>query len=218
MEIYNIFCLISKICYTFLYRSTASDCERFWRWSARRHCRSGRHRSLEYRQLVLDGCGLTHAGANLQGFGNYGDQAGLVYALNFGLVCNRRPANAGVAQTQSRQMPNENEDQVKIGTVNLILGPINAPKLLNGRYQKMTFPVLPERSSNACTPLTTCSTAAAAKWTSAHEETSTSPMMNSSITTFFSDLVLLIYYTFLRDYLKFNTNLELNPHKNIFLK
>ena len=51
VEIYNIFCLISKICYTFPHRSAASDCERLGRWSARGHCRSRRHRSLEYRKL-----------------------------------------------------------------------------------------------------------------------------------------------------------------------
>ena len=48
---YNIFCLISEICYTCLHRSAASDRERLCRWIARRHCRSRRHRSLGYRQL-----------------------------------------------------------------------------------------------------------------------------------------------------------------------
>ena len=51
VEIYNIFCLISEIYYTFIHRSTASDHERLCRWSARRHCCSRRHRSLEYCQL-----------------------------------------------------------------------------------------------------------------------------------------------------------------------
>ena len=51
VEIYNIFCLISEICYTFLHRSAASNRERLCRWSARRHCRSRRLRRLEYRQL-----------------------------------------------------------------------------------------------------------------------------------------------------------------------
>ena len=30
--------------------------------------------------FVMDGCGLNHAGANLQGFGNLGDGAGPLYA------------------------------------------------------------------------------------------------------------------------------------------
>ena len=50
VKIYNIFCRISKICYTILHTSAASDRERLGRWSARRHCRSRSHRSLEYRQ------------------------------------------------------------------------------------------------------------------------------------------------------------------------
>ena len=51
VEIYNILCLISKICYTFLHKSAASDRERLCRWSAWRNCRSRRHRSLENLQL-----------------------------------------------------------------------------------------------------------------------------------------------------------------------
>ena len=47
VEIYNIFYLISKICYTFLYRSTASNREGLGRWSARGPYRNRRHRSLE---------------------------------------------------------------------------------------------------------------------------------------------------------------------------
>ena len=61
---------------------------------------------------VMDGRGHTHAGANLQGFGNLGDGAGPLYASSFGLVLSRRPANAGVATTQSRRLPKENADQI----------------------------------------------------------------------------------------------------------
>ena len=50
VEIYNIFYLISKICYTFLHRSPAIDSEGLGRWSARGPYRSRRHRSLEDRQ------------------------------------------------------------------------------------------------------------------------------------------------------------------------
>ena len=50
-KIYNKFCLISEICYTFPHRSAASNCKRFGRWSAWGHCRSRRQCSLEYRQL-----------------------------------------------------------------------------------------------------------------------------------------------------------------------
>ena len=50
VKIYNIFCLISEICYTFPHRSAASDRERLGRWIARGHYRSRLHRSLENRQ------------------------------------------------------------------------------------------------------------------------------------------------------------------------
>ena len=50
VEIYDIFYLISKICYTFPHRSAASDREGLGRWSARGPYRSRRHRSLEDRQ------------------------------------------------------------------------------------------------------------------------------------------------------------------------
>ena len=65
--------------------------------------------------IVLDGCGLTHAGADLQGFGNLGDGAGPLYALNSGLVSNKRFANARVANTQNRRLSKENANQVKEG-------------------------------------------------------------------------------------------------------
>ena len=65
--------------------------------------------------FFLDGCGLTHAGADLQWFWNLGDGAGPQYASNSGPVSNGRPVNAGVAPTQSRRLPKENADQVKEG-------------------------------------------------------------------------------------------------------
>ena len=65
--------------------------------------------------VVLGGCGLTHAGANLQRFGNLGDQAKPLYASSSGPVSNRRLANAGVATTQCYSVPKENADQIKEG-------------------------------------------------------------------------------------------------------
>ena len=62
--------------------------------------------------VVLDGCGLTHAGADLQAFGNLGDRAGPLYASSSGPVSNGRFANAGVATTQSRRLPKEDADQI----------------------------------------------------------------------------------------------------------
>ena len=61
---------------------------------------------------VMDGCRLTHAGANLQGFRNLGHGAGPLYASSSGPVLSRHPANSGVATTQSRRLPKEDADQI----------------------------------------------------------------------------------------------------------
>ena len=71
--------------------------------------------ALNIANFVLDGCGLTHAGADLQGYGNLGDGAGPLYASNLGHIFNGRSANSGVAPTQSRRLHKENADQVKEG-------------------------------------------------------------------------------------------------------
>ena len=62
--------------------------------------------------VVLDGCGLTHAEADLQGIENLGDRAGPLYASSSGPVSNKRFANAGVVTTQSRRLPKEDADQI----------------------------------------------------------------------------------------------------------
>ena len=114
--------------------------------------------------------------------------------------------------------PKKTRITLKKATVKPIFGRINA-LLPNGRYQKMQQAALPERSSSACQSLTTCSTAVAATWSSAPDATSTNPMMSISITTpSSSDLVSMIYSTFILDHIKSNTNLELNLHKNLFRK
>ena len=61
---------------------------------------------------LIDGCRLTHAGANLEGYGNLGDGSGPLYASFSGPVSSRRPPNAGVATTQSRRLPKEDADQI----------------------------------------------------------------------------------------------------------
>ena len=62
--------------------------------------------------FLLDGCRRSHAGADLQGFENLGDGAGPLYPSSPGPVSNGRFANAGVATTQSRRLPKEDEDQI----------------------------------------------------------------------------------------------------------
>ena len=100
-----------------------------------------------------------------------------------------------------------------------ILGRINAPRLPNWRYQKLRPHASSDKSQSAVASPTTSSMVIAATLTSAPDATSTSPIMNSTSTTFSSsDLASLICSTYIRDQLKSNSNLELNLHKNIFRK
>ena len=100
-----------------------------------------------------------------------------------------------------------------------IFGRINAPRLPNGRYQKLQPPPLTKIRQSECPSPTTSSTAVAATWTSAPDATSTSPTISCpSNTPSSSDLAKLIYSTFIFDHLKSNSNPELNLHKNLFRK
>ena len=170
--------------------------------------------------VVLDGCGLTHTGENLQRFGNLGDEAWHLYASNFGPVSNGRPANTKVATTHCCPLPKENADQVKEGDLQTDPRTIKraaVSKLMVSDLQPQAFP---ERSSSACPNLTTCSSAAAAATrTSAIEVTSTNPMMSSRRTNpTFAYLTSLIHITFILDHLQSNNKFELNLHKNLFRK
>ena len=112
--------------------------------------------------------------------------------------------------------PTKTRIKSKKATVKLIIGQINAPRLPNGRYQKLQLPALPV-SSSACPSPTMCSTAVAATWTSAPDATLTSLTTSSPSTTpSSSDLASLIYSTFILDQLKSNSTLELNLNKNVF--
>ena len=73
---------------------------------------AGANAAWNIANFMLDGCGLTHAGADLQGFGILGDGAGPLYASSSGPVTNGRPANAGIATTQSRRLPKTDADQI----------------------------------------------------------------------------------------------------------
>ena len=111
-KIYNIFCLISEIWYTFSHRSALRDRDRLGRWSARDIAASGASAAWNIANFVLDGCGLSHAGANLQGFGNIGDGARPLNAFTTNSGSSGRPANGGVATKHSRRMPKETADQI----------------------------------------------------------------------------------------------------------
>ena len=100
---------------------------------------------LNIANFVINECGLTHAEANLQGFGNLKNRAGPLYASSFGPFSCRRLANAGVATTQSCRLPKEDANQLTNRAVTPIFGRINALKLTNGRFQKLQPPSLTDR-------------------------------------------------------------------------
>ena len=61
---------------------------------------------------VLDGCKLTHAGANLQQFNNLKNKVGFMYVSNSSPVFNGRCVNAKVATTQSRRLSKIHANQI----------------------------------------------------------------------------------------------------------
>ena len=65
--------------------------------------------------VVLDGCGLTHVAADLQGFGNLVNGAVPLYVYHSGQVTKGRPLNAGFATTHGRLLSKDNSDQIKEG-------------------------------------------------------------------------------------------------------
>ena len=153
----------------------------------------------------MDGCRLTHAGADLQGCGNLGDGAGPLYASFSGPVSNRYPPNARFATTQNRRMPKITRMKLTKTAVKPILGRINAPRLPNKGYQKLQPPALMDKRQRECPSPTTSSMAVAATWTSAPNATSTTPTISCiSTTSSSSDLATLNYATFILDHLKSN--------------
>ena len=56
---------------------------------------------------LLDGCGLSHGGANLQGFGNYGDGAGYVSGSASTRATSECTTHAVSATTQNSRRPKE---------------------------------------------------------------------------------------------------------------
>ena len=219
VEIYNLFSLIFEICYTFQHRSGASDRKRLDRWSVRRHCRSWRHRSLEYRQLC-HGRMPTHS--------RWSKSARILESeTELGPCMLYPPAQfqADVLKTPESRSRKAvaclKKTRIKSTTmaVKPILERINAPWVPNGRYQKLQPPALTERKQSECPSPTTSSTAVAATWTSAPDATLTTPTMNCiSTTPSSSDLTTLIYATFILDHLMSYSNLKINLHKNLFRK
>ena len=89
--------------------------------------------------------------------------------------------------------------------VKLILGQINAPRLPNGRYQKLRPQTSSDKSQSAVASPTTSSMVIGATSTRAPDAFSTSPIMSSTSTTLSSSyLAPLIYSTYILDQLKSN--------------
>ena len=65
--------------------------------------------------FLLDGCGLTRAGADLQGFGNLGSGDGPNHVVKRTSipVSTGRPTHAGGASKQSSRLPKEDADKIK---------------------------------------------------------------------------------------------------------
>ena len=166
--------------------------------------------------VVLGKCKLTHAGPNLQRFGNLGDGAGPLSASNSGPVTNGRNANSEVATTQRCGLK-KTRIKSKKETFKPILERINAPGCQMNGIRSCSRPL--PGSSSACPSPTTCSTPVVATWTSARDATSTSSMLSSSSTTpSSSNLASLIYSNFILNDLRLNSNLELYLQMNRFCK
>ena len=79
--------------------------------------------------------------------------------------------------------PKKTRNKSTTKVVKPILGRINAPRLPNGRYQKLRLQASSEQSQSAVASSTTSSMVIAATLTSAPDATSTSPIMSSTSTT-----------------------------------
>ena len=74
---------------------------------------SGATEAHNIANFLLDKCGLTRAGANLQELGNLGDGAGPLYTSTADPVSSGRAAIAGVGTTPSRRLPKKDADKIK---------------------------------------------------------------------------------------------------------
>ena len=168
---------------------------------------------------MLDGCGLTQAGANLQGVGNVEDGAEPLYASTTGPGLSGLCANAGVATTQSRRMPNEDPDQINDEVCQIDSWTNKRSKIAKWAVSEVASASLvgqkPKRSCKSNDVLDgdrrdVDEHTRRVLDESDNECTSTTP---SSF-----NLASLIYSTFFLDQIKSNSNLDLNLHKNVFRK
>ena len=105
----------------------------------------------------LDGCGLAQAGANLQGFENFGDGAGLDYASASYPVSSGQTPHAG-RETKKKRRRSKEERQLKAEEGNNSQAEHRTnkrAKVSTGRYQKLTPPAITKLKQSKCPSLTT---------------------------------------------------------------
>ena len=170
----------------------------------------------------MDGCGLTRAGADLQGLGNLGSRDGPIHVVERTSVpvsTKFFKLSESVFNGSGRRLPKEDADQIKTKSRQPDSRTKKRAKVAKRAVSEAAATLGIGKSTSACTSPTTSSTAVATTWTSAPDEILTKPIMSSTSTTpSSSDLTSLIYSSFILDHLKSNTNLELNLHKNPFRK
>ena len=134
--------------------------------------------------FLLDGIGITRAGADMQGLGFLGSGDGPIHVVERTSlpVSIGRPAYAGGASKQSRRLPKEDADKIKEES-----GHIADPRTKQrAKVAKRTVSEAAAtlgigKSSNACASPTTSSTAVATTWTSAPDETLAKSIMSRSM-------------------------------------
>ena len=153
----------------------------------------------------------------MQNLGNVIDGA-CTYVLHFGLT------STDILQTPESQRRKVavflRITRIKLTkvTFKLILRQISIQWSSNGNYQKLHRPALEDRSSKECYKLTTSSSNGAATLTTAHDSTLKNSMMSNRIIPSFSfNLAILIYYTYILDSFKSNTNLTWINRKQCFV-
>ena len=115
LEIYKLFFLIFKVLYPFLHRQTEVTAKDSADGVLGDIATAGATAAYNIANFLPDGCGLTRAGADLQGLENLGNGNGPIHVVErtSDSVSTGRPAYAGGASNQSRRLPKEDADQIK---------------------------------------------------------------------------------------------------------
>ena len=126
-------------------------------------------------------------------------------------------ANAKVATTPSSSLPKEHADQVKERDCQTDTRTIKRAKVAKWTISKAAAARASGQKLKRVSKFDDLLDGCCRTWTSAHDATSTSPIMSSSSTIpSSSDLASLIYSTFILNHFMSDMNLELNLHKTFF--